>query len=188
MSEMIEMIRKDAEERMQKSLETLKAEFVKIRTGRAHTSLLDHVTVPYYGTDVPLNQTATITVIDTRTLGVTPYEKGIVTTVEKAIRDSDLGLNPTNVGNLLRVPLPPMTEERRRDLVKVVRQEAEGARIAIRNVRRDANQDIKGLMKDGDISKDDEHHATDNIQKLTNQFIGKIDAVLAEKEAELMEI
>ncbi|HDN26114.1 MAG TPA: ribosome recycling factor [Thioploca sp.] len=185
---MIEMIRTDAEERMQKSVEALKAALVKIRTGRAHPSLLEHVTVPYYGSNAPINQLANITVLDTRTLSVIPYEKSIMVTVEKAIRDSDLGLNPTNVGNLLRVPLPPMTEERRRDLVKVVRHEAENARIAIRNVRRDANQEFKGLMKDGEISKDEEHQATDQIQKLTNQFIGKIDAVFAEKEAELMEV
>lgn len=188
MSEMIEMISKDSEERMQKSVEALKTEFIKIRTGRAHTSLLEHVNVPYYGSDVPINQVASITVIDPRTLGVSPYEKNMVAIVEKAIRDSDLGLNPTNTGSLLRIPLPPMTEERRRELVKVVRHEAETARIAVRNIRRDANHDLKGLMKDGDISKDDEHHAEENIQKITNQFIKKIDAILAEKEAELMEI
>lgn len=188
MSEMIEMIRTDADNRMHKSVEALKAEFVKIRTGRAHTSLLDHITVPYYGSNVPINQVASINVLDPRTLGVTPYEKGQVATVEKAIRDSDLGLNPTNVGNLLRVPLPPMTEERRRDLVKVVRQEAEGARVAIRNIRRDANHDLKGLMKDGDISKDEEHHGEEWIQKLTNKLIAQVEAVLQEKEAELMEV
>ncbi len=188
MIEMIEIISKDAEKRMRKGVEALKAEFIKIRTGRAHTSLLDHIIVPYYGTDVPINQVANITVLDSHTLAVTPYEKTMVATVEKTIRNSDLGLNPTNVGNLLRVPLPPMTEERRRDLVKVVRQETEGVRIAIRNIRRDANHDLKGLMKEGDISKDEEHHAEENIQKLTNKFIAKVDAVLTEKEAELMEI
>jgi ribosome recycling factor len=188
MSEMIEMINNDSQERMQKSVEALKAEFIKIRTGRAHTSLLEHVNVPYYGSNVPINQVANITVIDPRTLGVSPYEKPLVAIVEKAIRDSDLGLNPTNTGSLLRVPLPAMTEERRREMVKVVRHEAETARIAVRNIRRDANHDLKGLMKDGDISKDDEHHAEENIQKTTNQFINKIDAILAEKEAELMEI
>jgi ribosome recycling factor len=187
MNEMIEMIENDAHERMQKSVESLKSSFIKIRTGRAHTSILEQVTVPYYGSNVPINQTANLTVLEPRTLGVTPFEKGMVTVVEKAIRDSDLGLNPTNVGNLLRVPLPPMTEERRRDLVKVVRHEAEGARIGIRNSRRSANHDLKELMKEGDISKDEDHHAEENIQKLTNQFIKKIDAVLAEKETELME-
>ncbi len=185
---MIEMIKKDAEERMNKSVEALKAELIKVRTGRAHTSLLDHIVVPYYGSDVPINQVANLTVIDPRTLGVSPYEKTMVSTVEKAIRDSDLGLNPTNVGQLLRVPLPPMTEERRRDLVKVVRQEAESGRVAIRNIRRDANHELKGLMKDADISKDDERRAEENIQKLTDQFIKKLDTALAEKEAELMEI
>ena len=185
---MIEMIKKDAEERMRKSVEAMKAELIKVRTGRAHTSLLDHIVVPYYGSDVPINQVANITVIDNRTLGVSPYEKAMVSTVEKAIRDSDLGLNPTNVGQLLRVPLPPMTEERRRDLVKVVRQEAENGRVAIRNIRRDANHELKGLLKDGDISKDDERKAEENIQKLTDQFIKKLDTALAEKEAELMEI
>lgn len=185
---MIEMIKKDAEERMKKSVEALKAELIKVRTGRAHTSLLDHIVVPYYGSDVPINQVANITVIDPRTLGVSPYEKTMVSTVEKAIRDSDLGLNPTNVGQLLRVPLPPMTEERRRELVKVVRQEAENGRVAIRNIRRDANHELKRLLKDGDISKDDEHKAEENIQKLTDQFIQKLDTALAEKEAELMEI
>jgi ribosome recycling factor len=185
---MIEMIKKDAEERMTKSVEAMKAELIKVRTGRAHTSLLDHIIVPYYGSDVPINQVANITVIDPRTLGVSPYEKTMVSTVEKAIRDSDLGLNPTNVGQLLRVPLPPMTEERRRDLVKVVRHEAENGRVAIRNIRRDANHELKGLLKEGEISKDDERKAEENIQKLTDQFIKKLDTALAEKEAELMEI
>jgi ribosome recycling factor len=188
MNEMIEMTITDAEERMHKSVKALKAEFVKIRTGRAHTSLLDHITVPYYGTDTPINQVANITVLDPRTLGVTAYEKAMVVTVEKAIRDSDLGLNPTNVGNLLRVPLPPMTEERRRDLVRVVRQEAEGARVAIRNIRRDANHDLKGLMKEGDISKDEAHHGEELIQKLTDKLIAEVEAVLHDKEAELMEV
>jgi ribosome recycling factor len=188
MNEMIEMITTDADERMHKSVVALKADFVKIRTGRAHTSLLEHIIVPYYGTDSPINQVANITVLDPRTLGVTPYEKNMVATVEKAIRDSDLGLNPTNVGNLLRVPLPPMTEDRRRDLVKVVRHEAEGARVAIRNIRRDANHEIKELVKEGDISKDEGHHAEELIQKLTNKLIAQVDTVLHDKEAELMEV
>ncbi len=188
MNEMIEMIENEADERMQKSVNALKSSLIKIRTGRAHTSLLDHLTIPYYGSTVPISQTANITVLDSRTLGVTPFEKSMVTVVEKAIRDSDLGLNPSNVGNLLRVPLPAMTEERRRDLVKIVRHEAEGARVAIRNSRRDANHDLKELMKDGDISKDEEHRSEENVQKLTNQFIKKIDTVLAEKETELMDV
>jgi ribosome recycling factor len=188
MNEMIEMIQKDAEERMDKSVKALKEEFIKIRSGRAHTSLLDHVTVSYYGTDTHINQTSNVTVLDPRTLGVTPFDKNMLSIIEKAIRDSDLGLNPTNVGNLLRVPLPAMTEERRRDLVKVVRHESEQARVAIRNIRRDANHDLKQLMNDKEISKDEEHHAEDMIQKLTNKLIAKVDSVLQEKEAELMEV
>lgn len=188
MSELIEIIKKDTQERMHKCITALNAGLMKIRTGRAHTSILEQIMVPYYGTDVPINQVANLTVLDPRTLGVTPYEKGMVTPVEKAIRDSDLGLNPLNVGTLLRVPLPPMTEERRRDLVKVVRAEAEGARVAIRNIRRDANHELKELMNDKDISKDEEHHGEEIIQNLTNQFIAQVDTVLQEKEKELMEV
>jgi ribosome recycling factor len=188
MSEMIDLIKQDANERMHKSVEALKAEFIKIRTGRAHTSLLDHVIVPYYGVDTPINRVATVTVLDNRTLGVAPWEKNMVTAVEKAIRDSDLGLNPTNVGTLLRVPLPPMTEERRRDLVKVVRHEAESARVAVRNVRRDANQEFKNLLKEKEISEDEERHAQESVQKLTDKVIAQIDTVLVEKEAELMDV
>jgi ribosome recycling factor len=188
MSDTIEKIRKTAEDHMRKSLEALKADFIKIRTGRAHTSLLDHITAPYYGNNVPINQVANITVLDPRTLGVTPWEKGMIAPIEKAIRDSDLGLNPTNVGNLLRVPLPPLTEERRRDLVKVVRHETEGVRVAIRNLRRDANHDLKGLFKDKKISEDEEHGAEEKVQKLTNDYIAKVDALLKEKETELMEL
>ncbi len=185
---MIEIIQEDAEERMNKSVQALKAELTKVRTGRAHTSLLDQILVPYYGTDTPINQVANVAVLDPRTLGVTPYEKPMLAIVEKAIRDSDLGLNPTNVGNLLRIPLPPMTEDRRRDLVKIVRHEAETARIAIRNIRRDANHEIKGLVKDGDISKDDGRHGEELIQKLTDQHIAQVDTTLQEKETELMEV
>ena len=188
MSEMLALIKSDAQERMHKSIEALKTELIKIRTGRAHPSLLDHVMVPYYGNSVPINQVANITTLDIRTIGVTPWEKTMVTVVEKAIRDSDLGLNPTNLGNLLRVPLPPMTEERRKELVKVVRHEAEGAKVAIRNIRRDANHELKKLLKDKEIAEDDEHRAQDNIQKLTDQFIAQVDVVLAEKEKELMEV
>lgn len=142
---MIAEIKKDAEERMKKTIETLKGEFIKIRTGRAHTSLLDHVSVSYYGSPMPLTQVANVTVLDNRTLGVTPWEKNMLSEVEKAIRNSDLGLNPTNVGNLLRVPLPPMSEERRRELVKVVKHETENVKVAIRNIRRDANAQLKAL-------------------------------------------
>lgn len=185
---MIEDIQLDSEERMEKSLESLRQDFTKIRTGRAHTSLLDHISVPYYGADTPLSQVANITVIDARTLGITPWEKNMTQTIEKAIIDSDLGLNPASSGNIIRIPLPPMTEERRRDLSKVVRGEAEGGRVAIRNIRRDANHHLKKLVKDKEISEDDERHAEAEIQKLTDQFIAKIDELLAEKEAELMEI
>jgi ribosome recycling factor len=187
MNEMIDIIQKDASSRMEKSVTALKNELVKIRTGRAHVSLLDHVLVPYYGSDVPVNQVANITVLDPRTLGVTAFEKGMVAIVEKAIRDSDLGLNPTNIGDLVRVPLPPMTEDRRRDLIKIVRNETETARVAIRNIRRDANHDLKGLLKDGDISKDEAHHGEELIQNLTNKFIAQVDEILTNKEAELME-
>lgn len=184
----VEEIKKSCQERMQKSVEALKQEFVKIRTGRAHTSLLDHIMVPYYGNDVPLNQVANVTVIDPRTLGVSPWEKNMVAAVEKAILSSDLGLNPATSGTLLRIPLPLMTEERRRDLVKVVRHEAEGARVAVRNVRRDANQHLKTLLKDKKISEDDDRRAEETIQKLTDKTITDIDAVLAHKETELMEV
>jgi len=188
MSEMIDMVKKDAEERMQKSVTALKDELTKIRTGRAHTSLLDHVTVPYYGADTPLNQLANITVLDSRTLGVTPFDKSTLGTIEKAIMTSDLGLNPTNVGTLLRIPLPPMTEERRRELVKVVKAEVENARVAVRNIRRDANHDLKSLVKDKEISEDEERKGEESVQKLTNQHIAKVDEMLAAKEAELMEV
>lgn len=188
MNEIVDMIKDDSQERMEKSVEALKAAFVKIRTGRAHTSLLDHITVVYYGSEVPLKQVAAINVLDPRTLGVSPWEKNMVTPVEKAIRDSDLGLNPVVVGSVLRVPLPSMTEERRRDLIKVVRQEAEGARIAVRNIRRDANHELKDLVKDKEISEDDERRASESIQKITDQLIVEIDEILMKKEKELMEI
>jgi len=188
MSEMLEMIHSDAEERMQKSVDSLKVEFTKIRTGRAHTSLLDIVTVPYYGVDTKLNQAASVAVADSRTLKVTPFDKSMVNAIDKAIRDSELGLNPTNLGETIIIPLPPMTEERRRDMVKVVKHEAETARIAVRNIRRDANHDLKNLKKEGDISEDDERRAEEQIQKLTDAFIKKIDDAFTEKEKELMEI
>ncbi|MDY6992778.1 MAG: ribosome recycling factor [Pseudomonadota bacterium] len=185
---MLETTKQRTQERMHKSVEALKIEFTKIRTGRAHSSLLDHVFVPYYGHEVPLNQTANVTALDPRTLGVTPYEKTMLTTIEKAIRDSDLGLNPTNVGTVLRIPLPPMTEERRKELVKVVRHEAEEARIAIRNIRRDANQELKHLVKDKTLSEDEERRGQETIQKITDSYITSIDELLAEKEKELMEV
>ena len=188
MNELIELLKDDGNERMQKSVESLRQDLMKIRTGRAHTSLLDHITVPYYGQDVPLRQVANVNVIDFRTLGVTPWEKNMVSPIEKAIQNSDLGLNPASAGTLIRVPLPPMTEERRRDLIKVVRHEAEAGRVSIRNVRRDSNTQLKNMVKDKEISEDEEHRAEEMVQKLTDKFIAEIDKLLAEKEAELMEI
>jgi ribosome recycling factor len=185
---MIEDIKKDAKDRMGKSVESLKTEMSKIRTGRAHTSLLDHVMVEYYGSDVPISQVANIAIEDSRTLTVTPWEKPMVQAVEKAIMTSDLGLNPMSAGAVIRVPMPPLTEERRRDLVRVVKGEAEQGRVAIRNIRRDANSDLKDLLKEKEISEDEERKAEDEIQKLTDQHIQLIEEVLAVKEKELMEI
>ncbi|AHE98600.1 ribosome recycling factor [Thioalkalivibrio paradoxus] len=185
---MTEAIFNDASQRMDKSLEALRSEFTKIRTGRAHSSLLDHVVVEYYGSEVPINQVANVNVEDARTLTVTPWERNMVGKVEKAIMTSDLGLNPATVGTVIRVPLPVLTEERRRDLVKVVRGEAEHARVAIRNIRRDANHSLKQLVKDKEISEDEERRAEERIQKLTDQHVARIDEMLAEKEAELMEV
>lgn len=185
---MVEDIKKDAATRMQKSVEALRSELTRIRTGRAHTSLLDHIIVSYYGSDVPLSQVASVAVADSRMLTVTPWEKPLIAVIEKAIMTSSLGLNPVTSGTVIRVPLPPLTEERRRDMVKIVRQEAESGRIAIRNIRRDANNDFKTLLKDKDISEDDERKAEDTIQKLTDQYVAEVDTVLAAKEADLMEV
>ncbi|MEO0615397.1 MAG: ribosome recycling factor [Pseudomonadota bacterium] len=185
---MIEDIKKDAAERMGKSVESLRVELQKIRTGRAHTSLLDHIMVEYYGSDVPLNQVANLGVEDARTLTVTPWEKDMVAKVEKAIMNSDLGLNPASAGTVIRVPLPPLTEERRKDLIRIVRNEAEGGRVAIRNIRRDALNDFKDLLKEKDIGEDDERRAADDVQTLTDTYVGQVDALLSEKETELMEI
>lgn len=185
---MIEDIKKDAAERMGKSVESLRVELQKIRTGRAHTSLLDHIMVEYYGSDVPLNQVANLGVEDARTLTVTPWEKDMVAKVEKAIMNSDLGLNPASAGTVIRVPLPPLTEERRKDLIRVVRNEAEGGRVAIRNIRRDALNDFKDLLKEKEIGEDDERRAADEVQTLTDTYVGQVDALLSEKETELMEI
>jgi len=184
----ISEIKKDASERMDKSIASLQQSLTKLRTGRAHTSLLDHITVEYYGSQVPLNQVASVNVDDSRTLAVTPWEKTMVQPIEKAIMNSDLGLNPVTAGTVVRVPLPPLTEERRKDMIKLVRSEAEGGRIAIRNIRRDALSDIKDLLKEKMIGEDDEHRAHDEVQLITDKHIGKIDAVLAAKESELMEI
>jgi len=185
---MIEEILEDADARMRKSVEAFKQALSKIRTGRAHPSLLDHLKVEYYGSDVPLSQVANITVEDSRTLVVNPWEKQMVQVVEKAIMKSDLGLNPNTAGTVIRIPMPPLTEERRRDMVKVVRSEAEGARVAIRNIRRDANSDFKELLKEKEISEDDERRASDRIQKLTDQYVEEIEKLVEVKEAELMEI
>ena len=184
---MIADVKKDAEHRMQKSIEALKEELRRLRTGRAHTGLLDHITVEYYGSEVPISQTATVTVEDARTLAVTPWEKSMVPAVEKAILNSDLGLTPVSAGSVIRVPLPAMTEERRKDLVKVVRQEGENARVAIRNVRRDALSDVKELLKEKQITEDDDRRTQDEIQKLTDRYVAQVDALLKEKEAEIME-
>ncbi len=185
---MTDDIKKSAVQRMTKTLEALRNELGKLRTGRAHPSLLDHVTVEYYGNTVPLSQVANVVASDSRALAVTPWEKHMVAVVEKAIRSCDLGLNPTTTGGVVRVPLPPLTEERRRDLIKVVRHEGEGAKVAIRNVRRDANQELKALLKDHKISEDAERRAQDEIQKVTDKNITEVDKILAVKETDLMEV
>jgi ribosome recycling factor len=185
---MIEAIKQDARERMGKSIEALKKSLGKVRTGRAHPSLLDHLTVDYYGSQVPISQVANIGVEDARTLTVTPWEKQMVQAIEKAIITSDLGLNPATAGMVMRIPMPPLTEETRRNLVKVVRQDAEAAKVAIRNIRRDANHDLKELLKEKEISEDEDRKAQEDIQLITNQHITDVDKVVASKEAELMEI
>lgn len=185
---MIADIKKQAEQKMQKSIETLKANLGKIRTGRAHVGLVDHVTVDYYGTETPINQVANVTLIDARTIGVQPYEKKMLSAVEKAIRDSDLGLNPASFGELVRIPMPALTEERRRDLTKLVRSECEDGRVAVRNLRRDAITQLKDLLKSKDIPEDDERRAAEDVQKITDRFVGEIDKLMAAKEAELMAV
>jgi len=185
---MIPEVKKSAEQKMHKSLEALKADLGKVRTGRAHTGILDHITVDYYGTPTPLAQVANLTLIDARTIGISPWEKKMAGVIEKAIRDSDLGLNPATMGDLVRVPMPALTEERRRDLIKVVRGEAENARVAVRNVRRDANAELKALLKDKKVSEDDERRAQDDVQKLTDRFIAEIDKALQVKESELLAV
>jgi ribosome recycling factor len=185
---MIEAIKQDARERMSKSIEALKKSLGKVRTGRAHPSLLDHLTVDYYGSQVPISQVANIGVEDARTLTVTPWEKQMVQAIEKAIITSDLGLNPATAGMVMRIPMPPLTEETRRNLVKVVRQDAEAAKVAIRNIRRDANHDLKELLKEKEISEDEDRKAQEDIQLITNQHITDVDKVVVSKEAELMEI
>jgi ribosome recycling factor len=185
---MIADIKNTAELKMGKSVDTLKTDLGKVRTGRAHTGLLDHIRVDYYGTPMPLSQVANLTLADARTVTIQPWEKKMGPVIEKAIRDSDLGLNPASSGDLIRVPMPALTEERRRDLIKVVRHEAENARVAVRNIRRDANEHLKKLLRDHAVAEDDERRAQDDVQKLTDRFIAEIDKVLAAKEADLMAI
>ena len=185
---MIADVRESAEQKMQKSLEALKTDLSKVRSGRAHTGLLDHVTVDYYGSPTPISQMANINLIDARTIGVIPWEKNMANAVEKAIRDSGLGLNPMSVGEVIRVPMPLLTEERRRDLTKVVKQEAEVVRVAMRNIRRDANAQLKELLKSKEISEDDDRRGQEEIQKLTDRYIVDVDKILQVKEAELMAV
>ena len=181
-------VRKNTEQRMQKSLETLKADLAKVRTGRAHTGILDHVQVDYYGSPTQLSQIANVTLIDARTIGVQPWEKKMVQAVEKAIRDADLGLNPSTQGDLIRVPTPPLTDERRKEFVKLVKNEGEDAKIAVRNIRRDANESLKKILKDKECSEDDERRAKDEVQKLTDKFVAEVDKLIAEKEKELLTV
>ena len=181
-------IRKSAEQRMQKSIEALRVDLGKVRTGRAHAGLLDHVTVDYYGNPTPIPQIGSVTLLDARTLAVTPWEKKLLAVVEKAIRDSDLGLNPASDGERVRVPMPPLTEERRRDLIKVVRHEAENARVAVRNIRRDANNHLKDMLKKNEVPEDQERKAQDEVQKLTDRYIGEIEKILQQKEADLLAV
>jgi ribosome recycling factor len=181
-------IKKNAQDRMSKSIETLRADLAKVRTGRAHTGILDHITVDYYGSPTPLSGVANITLLDARTIGVQPYEKKMLNTIEKAIRDSDLGLNPSSQGEQIRVPTPMLSEERRKEMVKLVKGEAEDAKIAIRNIRRDANEQVKKLVKDKLASEDDERRSVDEIQKLTDKFVADVDKMVVDKEKEVLTV
>jgi len=185
---MIADVKKTAEQKMKKTIDTLKSDLAKVRTGRAHTGLLDHITVDYYGTPTPLPQVSNVTLVDARTIGVTPWEKKMSSAIEKAIRDSDLGLNPSTSGDTVRVPMPALTEERRKELIKVVRHEGENARVAIRNVRRDANHHLKDLLKQKQVAEDEERRAQDDVQKLTDRHIAEIDKLLQQKESDLMAV
>lgn len=185
---MTEAIKVNVSEKMQKSLDSFKSDLAKVRTGRAHTGLLDHIVIDYYGSMVPINQVAGVNLGDAKTINVQPYEKSMAGKIEKAIRDSDLGLNPATSGDLIRVPMPTLTEERRRDLIKVVRTEAESAKVAMRNIRRDANDSLKKLIKEKEISEDDERRSQDEVQKITDKFIAEIDKLLQTKESELLAI
>jgi ribosome recycling factor len=181
-------VKKNAQDRMNKSIETLKGDLAKVRTGRAHTGILDHVMVDYYGSPTALSQVANLTLIDARTIGVQPWEKKMLNAIEKAIRDADLGLNPSSFGEMIRVPTPALTEERRKEMVKLVKGEAEDAKIAVRNIRRDANEQLKKMVKDKTASEDDERRSTDEIQKLTDKFVADIDKMVVEKEKEIMTV
>ncbi len=185
---MIDELEKDAEIRMGKSVASLENDLTKLRTGRAHTSLLDHITVEYYGSEVPLSQVANVSVLDSRTLSVSPWEKPMVQAIEKAIMNSNMGLNPATTGELIRIPLPPLTEERRKDMIKIVRAEGEAAKVAIRNIRRDVLGDIRSLLKDKEITEDDDRQAHDEVQKITDKYVKQVDDALAVKEKDLMEI
>jgi ribosome recycling factor len=181
-------VKKNAEQKMQKSIDTLKADLAKVRTGRAHPGILDHIQVDYYGTPTQISQVANVTLVDARTIGVQPWEKKMVAVIEKAIRESDLGLNPSTQGELIRIPTPPLTEERRKEIVKLVKGEGEDAKIAIRNIRRDANEALKKSLKDKECSEDDERRAQDDVQKLTDKFVAEVDKLIAEKEKELLTV
>ena len=185
---MIADVKKSAEQKMKKTVETLRVDLAKVRTGRAHAGLLDHIMVDYYGTPTPVPQAANVTLLDARTIGVTPWEKKLTGAIEKAIRDSDLGLNPATSGDTVRVPMPALTEERRKELIKVVRHEGENARVAVRNVRRDAIHHLKDLLKQKKVAEDEERRAQDDIQKLTDRYVGEIDKLLQQKEADLMAV
>jgi ribosome recycling factor len=181
-------VKKNTEQRMRKSIDTLKADLAKVRTGRAHTGILDHIQIDYYGSQTHLTQVANVTLIDARTIGVQPWEKKMIGVVEKAIRESDLGLNPSTQGDMIRVPTPPLTEERRKEMVKLVKSEAEDAKIAIRNIRRDANEGLKKLLKEKTCSEDDERRAQDEVQKLTDKFVAEVDKLVADKEKEILTV
>ncbi len=181
-------VKKNTEQKMHKSIDTLKADLAKVRTGRAHTGILDHIMVEYYGSPTNLSQVANVTLVDARTIGVQPFEKKMLATIEKAIRDSDLGLNPSSQGEMIRVPTPALTEERRKEMVKLVKSEAEDAKIAVRNIRRDANDTLKKLLKDKAISEDEERRSQDEIQKLTDKFVIEIDKLVVEKEKEVLTV
>ena len=181
-------VKKTTEQKMQKSIETLKADLAKVRTGRAHTGILDHVMVDYYGTPTQITQVANVTLLDARTIGVQPWEKKMIAVIEKAIRESDLGLNPATQGDVIRVPTPPLTEERRKEMVKLVKGEGEDAKVAVRNIRRDANEGLKKLLKDKAVSEDEERRAQDDVQKLTDKFVAEIDKLMVEKEKEILTV